>query len=83
MRTLLRQDFKRLLRSENFKSYFPEYSNIFSKIESGEYKIGCCNFPETLFREMIKLVMGNATKWKEFLKTDGIALYFDGKIHKV
>jgi hypothetical protein len=67
--TLLRQDFKRIIKKKEFKETFPEI-----KIEG--YKIGCCSFPEDLYKLLVGSILSNTIKWKEFLKADFIKLYY-------
>lgn len=68
--TLLRQDFKQLLKKKEFREFFPEYKEYFT------IKIGCCSFPEEIYRVFVNFVIEHKEKWKEFLKTDKIKLYY-------
>ena len=84
MKTLLRQDFKRLIKKEEFRNAFPEYSNFFNRIKSGQIKLGCCSFSEDLYKMCVGWVLDNTDKWKKFLNTDKIQLYYskDGRVKR-
>ncbi len=82
MRTLLRRDFKYILyHDKNFREFFPEYKSLFYDLDSGKIKRSCCGFSESTYQRCIQLVIGNPIKWKKFLGTDEIQMYFskDGK----
>ena len=69
MKTLLRQDFKRLLKKNpSFREYFPEYKKIFDDIDTGRIRIGCCGFSESLYNMCINMVLKDLDKWKIFLR---------------
>ena len=72
---LLRRDFKRLLKDDNFWNFFPEYSSLHKRIANREIRLGCCSMPEEFYNELIKMVLDNLPKWKLFLKVDQIQLY--------
>lgn len=77
MRTLLRQDFKRLLyKNKDFRVTFPEYGALFIGLDTGKIKRSCCGFPEKLYLQCIQLVISNIDKWKKFLNTDKIQMYY-------
>lgn len=77
MRTLLRQDFKRLLyKNKEFRIVFPEYTYLFIQLDTGKIKRSCCGFSENLYNQCIQLVLANIDKWKNFLNTDKIQMYY-------
>jgi len=73
MKTLLRNDFKALLKSTKFRECFPEYRELFKLFDREK---SCCRFPEVVYLECIRTVLKDLDKWKNYLGADKIQMYF-------
>ena len=78
MKLMIRRDFKRCIRDPLFWQTFPEYSGIHEYVSRVS---GCCGLRNDVYAKMIELVKAAPDKWKAYLKTDKIQLYYGSPKH--